>query len=105
MSLKDNPIFLTQKRLVHRGGVLAAILIAALVGFSLLSGVIAYLADPLDFSSFHSSRDAGKTFYGWTVGIEILVLVVGAFSRISNTLVNERKAGLWDSNRLTPLKP
>jgi hypothetical protein len=38
VKLTDNPIFLTQKRLVHRGGVLAAILIAALIGLSLLSG-------------------------------------------------------------------
>ena len=44
-------------------------------------------------------------FYGWVIGVEILVLVIGGFSRISNTLANERKAGLWDSNRLTPLQP
>jgi hypothetical protein len=104
VSLNDNPIFLTQKRLVHRGGVLAAILIAALIGLSLLSGLIAYLADPINFN-FHSPQEAGKMFYGWTIGVEILVLVIGGFSRISNTLGNERKAGLWDSNRLTPLKP
>ena len=105
MNLNNNPIFLTQKRLVHRGGVLAAILIAALVGLSLLAGLIAYLADPLNFSDFHSPQEAGKMFYGWTIGVEILVLVLGGFSRISNSLANERKAGLWDSNRLTPLKP
>lgn len=44
-------------------------------------------------------------FYGWTIGVEVLVLVLGGFSRISNVLANERKAGLWDSNRLTPLQP
>jgi hypothetical protein len=44
-------------------------------------------------------------FYGWTIGVEILVLVIGGFSRISRTLADERKSGLWDSNRLTPLKP
>ena len=104
MNLNNNPIFLTQKRLVHRGGVLAAILIAALIGLSLLSGLIAYLANPIYFN-FRSPQDAGKIFYGWTIGVEILVLVIGGFSRISNTLGNERKAGLWDSNRLTPLKP
>jgi hypothetical protein len=104
VNLNDNPIFLTQKRLVHRGGVLAAILIAALIGLSLLSGLIADLADPINFN-FHSPQEAGKMFYGWTIGVEILVLVIGGFSRISNTLGNERKAGLWDSNRLTPLQP
>ncbi len=104
MNLNDNPIFLTQKRLVHRGGVLAAILIAALIGLSLLSGLIAYLADPLNFE-FRSPQEVGKMFYGWTIGVEILVLVIGGFSRISNVLANERKAGLWDSNRLTPLQP
>jgi hypothetical protein len=105
VNLNDNPIFLTQRRLVHRGGVLAPMLIAALVGLSLLAGLIAYLADPLNFSDFHSPQEAGKMFYGWTIGVEILVLILGGFSRISNSLANERKAGLWDSNRLTPLKP
>ncbi|HVU26382.1 MAG TPA: hypothetical protein VHG71_01435 [Verrucomicrobiae bacterium] len=105
MKLFENPIFLTQKRLVHRGGVLAAILIAALVGLSLLAGLIADLADPLNFPNIRSPQEAGKIFYGWTIGVEILVLVIGGFSRISSVLVNERKAGLWDSNRLTPLKP
>ena len=104
MKLSDNPIFITQKRLVHRTGVLAAILISALIGISLLSGLIAYLADPLNFN-FRSPQEAGKVFYGWVIGVEILVLVIGGFSRISNVLANERKAGLWDSNRLTPLKP
>jgi len=46
---------------VHRGGVLAAILIAALVGLSLLSGLIAYLADPVNFD-FRSPQEAGKMF-------------------------------------------
>ena len=104
MKLNDNPIFLTQKRLIHRGGVLAAVLIAALIGLSLFSGLVAYLAEPLNFD-FRSPQDAGKMFYGWIIGVEILVLVIGGFSRISNTLANERKAGLWDSNRLTPLRP
>lgn len=103
MKLSENPIFLTHKRLVHRGGVLAAILIAALIGFSLLAGLISYLAGPNGFH-FSSPQAAGKTFYGWTIGVEILVLIIGGFSRISRALADDRKAGLWDSNRLTPLK-
>ena len=105
MNLNNNPIFLTQKRLVHRGGVLAAILIAVLVGFSLLSGLIAYRAAPEDFTNFHTPQEAGNMFYGWTIAVQVLVLVIGGFSRISRSLGDERKAGLWDSNRLTPLKP
>jgi hypothetical protein len=104
VNLTENPIFLTQKRLTHRAGVLAAILIAALIGLSLLSGLIAYLADPRDFN-FQSPQFAGKVFYGWVIGVEILVLVIGGFSKISKVLADDRKAGLWDSNRLTPLKP
>lgn len=104
MKLSDNPIFITQKRLTHRTGVLAAVLIAALIGLSLLTGLIAYLTDPQNFD-FHSSQEAGKTFYGFVIGVEILVLVVGGFSKISRTLAEERKSGLWDSNCLTPLKP
>src|SRR5215472_18157973 len=101
MSLSDNPIFLTQKRLVHRGGVLAAILIAALIGCSLLAGLISYVANPIHFNSFNTVQDAGETFYGWTIGVEILVLVIGAAARVTNVLANERKSGLWDSNRLS----
>jgi hypothetical protein len=105
VNLFENPIFLTQKRLVHRAGVLAPILIAGLIGLSLLAGLIGYLADPTSFPSIRSAQEAGKIFYGWTIGTEILVLVIGGFSKISRTLVEERKAGLWDSNCLTPLKP
>jgi hypothetical protein len=104
VSLADNPIFLTQKRLTHRAGVLAAVLIAALIGLSLLSGLVAYLAAPLDFD-FHSSREAGKLFYGWVIGVEMLALILGGFGKISRVLADDRKAGLWESNRLTPLKP
>lgn len=104
MKLSENPIFITHKRLVHRGGVLAAILIAALIGFSLLAGLISYLADPMAFH-FSTPQQTGKTFYGWTIGVEILVLIVGGFSRIARALADDRKAGLWDSNRLTPLRP
>jgi hypothetical protein len=104
VNLTDNPIFLTQRRLTHRSGVLAATLIAALIGLSLLSGLVAYLADPLDFD-FHSPQEAGRVFYGWAIGVEILVLIIGGFSKISRVLADDRKAGLWESNRLTPLKP
>lgn len=104
MNLSDNPIFLTQKRLVHRAGVLAAALIAALIGLSLLSGLIAYLSAPESFG-FRSPQEAGKIFYAWIIGVEILVLIIGGFSRTSKVLADERKAGLLDSNRLTPLQP
>jgi hypothetical protein len=104
VSLNNNPIFLTQKRLVYRGGMLAAILIAALIGCSLLAGLISYVVSPIHFSSFDNVLDAGEMFYGWTVGLEAIALVIGLF-RISIALTNERKAGLWDSNRLTPLAP
>ena len=104
MNLNNNPIFLTQKRLVHRAGVLAAILIAALIGLSLLSGLIAYLIAPQDFD-FRTPQEAGKVFYALVIGVEILVLILGGASRIALALGNDRKAGLWDSNRLTPLKP
>ena len=79
MNLNDNPIFLDAKTPRASRGVLAAILIAALIGLSLLSGLIAYLAEPQDFG-FHSSQEAGKMFYGWTIGVEILVLIIGGFS-------------------------
>lgn len=102
MKLSENPIFLTQKRLVHRSGVLAATLIAALVGLSLLSGLIAFRANPLTFH-FDSLQEAGKIFYAWILGIEGIILTLGMSLRISRMLQEDRKAGLWDSNRLTPL--
>jgi hypothetical protein len=103
VKLSENPIFITQKRLVHRTGVLAAILIAVLVGFCLLLGLVG--SQHNGASNFRPPPVAGKVFYGWDMGIEILVLVIGGFSRIARTLADDRKAGLWDSNRLTPLKP
>jgi hypothetical protein len=102
VNILENPIYLTQKRLTHRAGVLAPVLIAALIGASLLAGLIAYLINPLAFG-FKSPQDAGKAFYAWVIGVEILILVAGGFSRVSRALAEDRKAGIWDSNRLTPL--
>ena len=103
MKLSENPIFLTHKRIVHRGGVLAAVLIAAMLGFCLLLGLWGNLHSEL--GNHETPEKTGKAFYGWIIGIEILVLVIGGFSRIARALADDRKAGLWDSNRLTPLKP
>lgn len=89
---------------MHRGGVLAATILSGTLGLSFFAGLIAYRASPGDFN-FKSSDQAGMTMYGWVVGIEILILVIGGFSRISQTIAGERRSGLWDSNRLTPLRP
>ncbi len=108
MKLSENPIFITHKRIVHRGGVLAAVLIAAMVGFCLLLGLWANLHSDLIHQRYglpETTQQTGKSFYGWVIGLEILVLVVGGFSRIARVLSDDRKAGLWDSNRLTPMKP
>lgn len=103
MKLSENPIFLTHKRLVHRGGVLAAIVIAGLIGLSLLVGLVDGLHN--EMRRFSSPQELGRDFYAWVIGLEILILVLGGFSRISRALTEDRKAGLWDSNRLTPMKP
>ncbi len=103
MKLFANPIFITQRRLVHRAGVLAAAFIAGLIGFCLLLGFAGTLHGP--FATQRGAGEIGKFYYGWIVGLEILVLVLGGFSRIARALADDRKAGLWDSNRLTPLRP
>src|ERR1017187_6315165 len=97
VKLSENPIFLTHKRLVHRSGVLAAVLIAALIGLCLLLGLAESMREEVRFNNFSSQAEAGKTFYGWTMGVEILVLIIGGFSRISRALADDRKAGLWGS--------
>lgn len=102
MSLFDNPIFLTQRRLAHRSGVLAAVLIAGLVGLSLLTGLIAYLANVNTFQ-FETLDEAAKVFYGWVAGIEAAILILGGSLHVAHALGEDRKAGLWESNRLTPL--
>jgi hypothetical protein len=100
----QNPVFLTQKRLVHRAGILAPVLISALFGLSLVAALIYSVVAPAAFPAF-SAREVGKLLYGWLIGLQTLVLVVGGFSRIARVLADDRKAGLWDSNRLTPMKP
>jgi len=104
VNLFQNPVFVTQKRLVHRAGVMVAILFSALVGLCFLSGLIAYMTGVSDFH-FISNQDAGKVFYGWTLGLEILLLPIMGMGRISRVLNDDRKSGIWESNRLTPLKP
>jgi len=103
VKLFENPIFITQRRLVHRAGVLAATLIAGLIGFCLLLGFAGSSHGP--FANHQTPAEIGQFYYGWIVGLEIVVLVIGGFSRVSRALSDDRKAGLWDSNRLTPLRP
>lgn len=104
MKLTENPIFLTQKRLVHRAGVIAPVLIGLLIGASMLAALIFHLE--LNAAMEHpreSPSDLGCVYYAWLFALQAAVLVIGGFSRISRTLVEERKAGLVDGNRLTPL--
>jgi hypothetical protein len=100
----DNPVFATQMRLVHRAGILGPVLVAALIGISPLAGLLYSVAVPGAFL-FLTFHEAGWMTYYALFAVEFLVFVLGGFSRISRALSNERKAGLWDSNRLTPLKP
>ena len=100
MKLSENPIFITHKRLVHRLGVLAPVIIAALIGMVLLVG----LGESLHNTFAANPINAGKGFYGWVIGLEMAILVLGGVNRIAQTLAEDQKAGLWDSNRLTPLK-
>ena len=104
MRLFENPLFVTHLRLTRRTGMLAPVLIALLVGTSLLAGLVAALIDPVGFH-VTSPEDAGKTFYGWIVGVELLVLVVGGFGHIWRALADDRRIGLLDSNRMTPQRP
>jgi len=103
VNLLENPIFVTQRRLTLRAGILAPTLIAALIGASLLAGLIAALADVRSFH-FATKQRAGHAFYAWVVGIELTLMALGGFVRIWQRLTDDRKAGLWESNRLTPLR-
>jgi hypothetical protein len=85
-----------------RAGVLAPSLIAVLVGASLVAGLIAALAN-LTNLRFLTSQVAGRLFYGWVVGIELIVLALGGFAHVWHRVVDDRKSGLWESNRVTTL--
>ena len=78
--LTENPVFITHRRIVHRAGVLAAMLIAGLIGFCLLLGLEGSLHN--DIGPRPSPPALGRVYYGWVVALEILVLVLGGFSRI-----------------------
>jgi hypothetical protein len=110
VTLFENPIFITQRRLVHRAGVLALTLGVVLVGLSMVAALYYHLAwekwdeQQAGYHPWHpSASELGHDYYAWVLVIQGLVFIVGSFSRISRTLVEERKAGLLDSNRLTPL--
>ena len=104
MTLFQNPVFLTQRRLAHRSSMLLAVTLTTLLGFSLLGGLIYHFTDPKALS-LGSTQQAGRVFYAWLLAVEAVLLVVGGFNRISRALTDERRAGLWDSNRLTLLPP
>lgn len=103
MNLFDNPIFITQRRLVHRAGVVVAIVLAAIIGGSFLAGLIAFMSGGSSFY-FLSNAQAGKSFYGWVLAMELIILPIAGTARITRALSDDRRAGLWESNRLTPLK-
>jgi hypothetical protein len=109
VTLFENPIFITQKRLVHRAGVMALLLGIVLIGLCMLCALYYHLISQRlntasELQAWHETPgELGHDYYAWVLVIQGLVLIVGGFSRISRTLVEERKAGLLDSNRLTPL--
>ena len=76
--------------------------IALLMGLSLFAALAYHIASP---DHNETPAELGKLYYAWVLALQFLILVVGGFSRISRKLVEERKAGLLDSNRLTPLRP
>jgi len=102
VNLFENPIFLTERRLVHRGGVMAPIFLMLLIGLSMVVSLCYNLAVG-EVAHVGSPTDLGKGYYAWLLVLQALVLMVGGFSRISRTLVEERRSGMLDSNRLTPL--
>jgi hypothetical protein len=79
-----------------------AVRIAGLIGFCRLPGLEGSLHS--DFGPHQTPQEDGRECYGWIVGLEIVALVIGGFSRIARAVSEDRQAGLWDSNRLTPLK-
>ncbi len=101
MKFWNNPIFLTQKRLVHRAGVMALLSLVLLVGLSLVAAFI-YNAT---HEQFATRAEWGRVYYAWLLGLQAVLVIIGGFSRISRVLVEERQAGLLDGNRLTPLAP
>ena len=60
MKLFENPIFITQRRIVHRAGVLAAALIAGLIGLCLLLGFAGSSHSP--FANHQPPADIGKEY-------------------------------------------
>ena len=100
----ENPFFVTQRKLVHREGVLAAVILAGILGLSFFSGLLVYRWNPRETSAHTISRP-GDTLYGCVVALELLILVIGGFGRISERICTERKSGLWDSNCLAPRRP
>ncbi len=104
MKLFENPVFLTHWRLTRRTGMLAPALISILVGSSLLAGLIASSLD-ISTSRLKSPQEGGRTFYGWVVALEMLVLLIGGFSHIWRALAEDRKSGMLDSHRMTPQTP
>lgn len=56
-------------------------------------------------SDVKSLQSSGMFSYSWIIILEILVLYLMGFGKIVKTLAEERKSGLFDLNRLTPLKP
>jgi hypothetical protein len=103
VTLFQNPVFLTQRRLAHRAGLPVPLLVAGVIGLALLAGLLYQAAGT--GAPPRSRQDTGRLLYGWLLAAQALLLIAGGYGRVSRVMADERAAGLWDSNRLTPLQP
>jgi hypothetical protein len=96
----DNPIFITQRRLIKRNAFWALIL-----GTLGLGAVIVLLHfKQMEHSASSTQRlDMSLLFYAWILSGQFFLAVLAAAARASRGIAEEHRSGRLEANTLTPL--
>jgi hypothetical protein len=96
----DNPIFITQRRLIKRNAFLAVMLGALGLGAMIVLAEV----NALDRVNSPARRmDLSLIFYAWILALQGFLAVVAAGARLARGIADEQRSGRLEVNRLTPM--
>jgi hypothetical protein len=96
----DNPVFITQRRLIRKNA-FAAIFLGALGVGALI--VILHLNVMEKTQSAVRRVDVSLVFYAWILALQGFLAVLAGGARVARGIADEHKSGRLEANRLTPL--
>ena len=107
MRLSENPIVRTQLRLARRYAFWPIFVIGALVAAAAVGSFAIEYAEKAAWTHTTARRLASyaRGTYGIFFAFEMFVLAIGGTAAVIRSVAQDRKAGIFDANRMTPLTP